>query len=326
MATALVQQTFGLTCGRYPRAVLPVSTFTSPAWAHGRVPFPSCLSILALPTSVVAGAVTTITLTRARAMLARRRLRVFYIRSNACLNPCVATTPPASGLPSQPRWLGGGLEEVVEEYQGYIIDGLGVLHDGARAFPWALDCLNELRAAGATIVVVVDGNDLEGNTALAELGIIRGQNFDAVMPRHVAIAESIDAWLAQARSTAGGERALMVTSFATHLPPTYAVGIDAALVCTGEHSSDFGLAKAPQIDVPANGGHFVEPDCTCWDLALGDTPRPELALACFSFSHSFFFRFFAERRARARSAHARRQQLTNGVVGARDGAAVVDVP
>merc|ERR1712232_1327138 len=56
--------------------------------------------------------------------------------------------------------------------------------------------------------------------------------------------------------------------------------VDSALVCTGSLSAAFKLSPAPRIDVPANGGHFVEPDSSCWQVALNTFPRPTFALSC----------------------------------------------
>ncbi|CAE8646451.1 unnamed protein product [Polarella glacialis] len=96
-----------------------------------------------------------------------------------------------------------------------------------------------------------------------------------------------------------------------------------ALVCSGQLSQSFDLSPAPIIDVPANGGRFVQPEGSeCWLSALASNknnkdknnnnnnsnnisnPRlPQFGLACLSFSETFFFQYFAKRRAMARAAH-----------------------
>jgi HAD superfamily hydrolase (TIGR01459 family) len=47
-----------------------------------------------------------------------------------------------------------GLAAISAEYDGYIIDLWGVIHDGVRAYPGALDCLGALRAQGKRVVLL----------------------------------------------------------------------------------------------------------------------------------------------------------------------------
>merc|ERR1712079_985349 len=107
-------------------------------------------------------------------------------------------------------------------------------------------------------------------------------------------------------SAAGGGRALVVCSTAALVGAARASQLDSVVICTGPLSSAFGLAPAPSIDVPANGGKFVEPGRDTWLKALGKIEPPTMGMACFSFSAMFFFRHFAERRARALRAHSAR--------------------
>jgi HAD superfamily hydrolase (TIGR01459 family) len=43
---------------------------------------------------------------------------------------------------------------LAEEFDGFILDLWGVLHDGINAFPAAVDCLGRLRAAGKPVVLL----------------------------------------------------------------------------------------------------------------------------------------------------------------------------
>ena len=52
----------------------------------------------------------------------------------------IATERPPDAVP-----LLGGFAELADDYDGYILDLWGVLHDGLRAFPAAIDCLERLR-------------------------------------------------------------------------------------------------------------------------------------------------------------------------------------
>jgi HAD superfamily hydrolase (TIGR01459 family) len=57
--------------------------------------------------------------------------------------------PAFPAVPIQP-----GLSGLVDRYDGYIIDLWGVLHDGAKAYPGAVDCLRRLRERGKRIVIL----------------------------------------------------------------------------------------------------------------------------------------------------------------------------
>src|SRR5690606_21377557 len=62
--------------------------------------------------------------------------------------------PRAMDSPSETTPALSGLREIAGRYDGLICDLWGVLHDGHRAFPHAVDCLERLRAAGVRIVVL----------------------------------------------------------------------------------------------------------------------------------------------------------------------------
>ncbi|MEI8394597.1 MAG: TIGR01459 family HAD-type hydrolase [Rhodospirillaceae bacterium] len=66
-----------------------------------------------------------------------------------------------------------GLSTLTGRYDGYILDLWGVLHDGERPYPGALDCLERLRAAGKRICLLSNAPRRIGSVArlLAEMGI-----------------------------------------------------------------------------------------------------------------------------------------------------------
>ncbi len=47
-----------------------------------------------------------------------------------------------------------GMSEVAEKFDGYILDLWGVLHDGVRAYPPTIDCLERLRARGKRVAIL----------------------------------------------------------------------------------------------------------------------------------------------------------------------------
>lgn len=190
------------------------------------------------------------------------------------------------------------MEEVVEEYDCVLVSE-EVIFTAGRSFPWALDCLCELGSRGVWRLLLIAQDAVD----LAALGLIRGEHFDAV--EHGCCGEE-HAISAGAASCGCRGRKLVVGGDVGAIRGAQAAGLDSALVCTGALSESFGLAAAPVIDVPADGGKFIEPDEDCWPVALCGAEPPTCAMACFAFSESFFFRYFAEKRARALRAHRSR--------------------
>jgi HAD superfamily hydrolase (TIGR01459 family) len=88
----------------------------------------------------------------------------------------------ATDRDAPPLRLYGGIGEVAEDFDGYILDLWGVLHDGLRAYPPTLECLERLRALGKRIAILSNGP--RRATAVAErcreLGILP-QHYDHLM-------------------------------------------------------------------------------------------------------------------------------------------------
>jgi HAD superfamily hydrolase (TIGR01459 family) len=80
--------------------------------------------------------------------------------------------------------------ELAPQYDGYILDLWGVLHDGVTAFPAAIDCLRRLRARGARVVILSNAPRRAESVIKrnAELGLDPGLA-DAV------VSSGEDAWL-----------------------------------------------------------------------------------------------------------------------------------
>ena len=72
----------------------------------------------------------------------------------------LSTDPRTTG----PRLL-TGLAPLAAAYDGFILDLWGVLHDGQRAFPAAIDCLQRLRALGKHVVLLSNAPRREAVTA-----------------------------------------------------------------------------------------------------------------------------------------------------------------
>lgn len=68
-----------------------------------------------------------------------------------------------------------GVREIAADYDGFLLDLWGVLHDGSRPFPGVLDALTRLKAAGKTLVVLSNAPRRAAMVAdrLIEIGIPR---------------------------------------------------------------------------------------------------------------------------------------------------------
>ena len=183
-----------------------------------------------------------------------------------------------------PRWLGGGLQEVAAEYTQVVVSGEGCIYSPGKLFPWAEDCLRELKECGIRVVVLQSF----GSPDLLTLGLREDMHFDAVLRNEYSESEAKLAELLEILENAQkqSERTLVVGECRLLVEAAQCAGLEAAFVCSGKHSSEFGLSAAPAIDVPANGGHFVEPEGLpdrCKVLFRGRA-SPSFAISCFSFS------------------------------------------
>ena len=68
-----------------------------------------------------------------------------------------------------------GLSEIAERYDAFVIDLWGALHDGVRAFPEAVACLERLQARGKRVLILSNAPRRAESVAArnAELGIAR---------------------------------------------------------------------------------------------------------------------------------------------------------
>lgn len=124
-----------------------------------------------------------------------------------------------------------GLREIAGQFDLYLVDQYGVLHDGVAAYPGAIDALARLGSDGRKVVVLTNsGKDASDNRArLASLGF--------ASPTLHAVVSSGEVGLQLVRSGALG--------------PNFAIGADACVI--GRHrdhyafsSDDFRLVSRPQ--------------------------------------------------------------------------------
>jgi HAD superfamily hydrolase (TIGR01459 family) len=123
-----------------------------------------------------------------------------------------------------------GLRDIAGQFDLYLVDQYGVLHNGVAAYPGAIDGLARLESYGKVIVLTNSGKGASENQArLAALGF-QGSNLHAVV-------SSGQVGLQLVRSGALG--------------PSFAIGADACVI--GRHgdsyafsSDDFRLVSRPQ--------------------------------------------------------------------------------
>ncbi|MGH7071554.1 MAG: TIGR01459 family HAD-type hydrolase [Acetobacteraceae bacterium] len=75
-----------------------------------------------------------------------------------------------------------GMAEIAAEYDGFIVDLWGVLHDGVTAYPGAIDCLERLKRAGKRIVLLSNAPRRAAPAAAAMRAMgIGGALYDGLM-------------------------------------------------------------------------------------------------------------------------------------------------
>jgi HAD superfamily hydrolase (TIGR01459 family) len=90
-----------------------------------------------------------------------------------------------------------GVAALAGDYDGYILDQWGVLHDGTRPYPGAAQCLRRLHQAGKRIVVLSNSGKREQDN----LRLMAGMGFDVALI---------------ARCISGGEDARRALAARTH--------------------------------------------------------------------------------------------------------------
>ncbi|HKM63243.1 MAG TPA: TIGR01459 family HAD-type hydrolase [Acidisphaera sp.] len=94
-----------------------------------------------------------------------------------------------------------GFRDIAGEYDGFIVDLWGVLHDGVTPYPGAVACLEALRGAGKRVVLLSNAprRVAAAQAAMHAIGI-RDDLYDALMTSgeatHLALRDRTDPWFA----------------------------------------------------------------------------------------------------------------------------------
>ena len=104
-------------------------------------------------------------------------------------------------MTNEPRSI-SGIREIAADYDGYIVDLWGTVHDGIRPIPGAVDCLHALRNAGSRVGLLSNAPRRIGSVRakLDEMGVPRDA-YDFILSSgeaaHLALAERSDPWHAR---------------------------------------------------------------------------------------------------------------------------------
>ena len=94
-----------------------------------------------------------------------------------------------------------GFAAVAPRYEGFILDLWGVIHDGVRPYPGAVDCLEHLRAAGKRCVLLSNAprRSYAAEAMLRDMGIGPAL-YRAILTSgeavHMALRDRVDPWFA----------------------------------------------------------------------------------------------------------------------------------
>ena len=140
-----------------------------------------------------------------------------------------------------------GLRDIADQFDLYLVDQYGVLHDGVAAYPGAIEGLTRIASGGRNIIVLTNsGKDASDNLArLSRLGFSGS---------HFRVVSSGEVGLQLVRS--GG------------LGPAFTVGVPACVIGRGGDRYAFSSDEFELVTRPADAAFLV--------FAGSDAPRTSL--------------------------------------------------
>jgi len=77
----------------------------------------------------------------------------------------------------------GGISDIVNDYDVFLLDMWGVMHDGYTAFDGVIECIQKLRAAGKRIIIVSNSSQRKQNSVrnLERLGFDPTNDFEQII-------------------------------------------------------------------------------------------------------------------------------------------------
>jgi HAD superfamily hydrolase (TIGR01459 family) len=162
-----------------------------------------------------------------------------------------------------------GFSTIASRYDGFILDLWGVIHDGVKPYAGAVDCLEHLRAAGKSVVLLSNAprRSYAAEKMLRRMAI-SPDLYDSILTSgeavHLALRDRTDPWFA-----ALGRRVF-------HLGPerdrNVVEGLDVVLVEAPERA-DFLLNTGPD-------DHRSPTDVAAFEDVLQDCARNGLPMIC----------------------------------------------
>jgi HAD superfamily hydrolase (TIGR01459 family) len=188
-----------------------------------------------------------------------------------------------------------GLSALAGSYDGLILDQWGVLHDGERPYPGAIDCLERWRAKGARVVVLSNS----GRRSAPNIALMTQLGFPPALYDDL-IAAGEDAWRglrhrADPFYEGLGRHCLVLGRGSFH---ELLAGLDLTLVDSAE-AADFILLLA------------IENSPDSYDALLAAALRRHIPIIC---ANPDLWRFTPEGRRPAPGALARRYESMGGAV------------
>lgn len=138
-----------------------------------------------------------------------------------------------------------GLREIADQFDLFLVDQYGVLHDGVAAYPGAIDGLARIASSGRKVIVLTNsGKGTAANlTRLATLGFA-GSNLHAVL--------------------SSGEVALQLVRSGA-LGPRFAIGADTCVIGRSRDTYAFSSEEFRLVSCPQDAAFLV--------FAGSDAPR-----------------------------------------------------
>ena len=157
-----------------------------------------------------------------------------------------------------------GVSDVVEcgRYRGILLDQFGVLHDGRKGFPAAIEAVASLHAAGYKLFVISNSSRRAAFTLekLASLGFSPSHFVGAVTSgelAHECLTKRHLAWAASLPQNPSVIHMTWAARGAVSLPPGFAAVEDPALadcvICHGTEALGSAVRDAPPVELGIHG-------------------------------------------------------------------------
>jgi len=115
------------------------------------------------------------------------RVRAFIPRTLGCramkASPMKTSTTPQDAITSQDMQLLEGIRELAHDYDLFLLDMWGVMHDGTRPYEGVIECVRQLNQAGKSLVILSNSSKRVDHSKkmLRKLGFDPETDFDLIL-------------------------------------------------------------------------------------------------------------------------------------------------